>query len=56
MIDQACRTDQPIAHLNRYRELKKKRDELEAAKDRAALKPVLRQIHALKHQLRRATV
>ena len=41
---------------SRIRELKKKRDELEAAKDRAALKPVLRQIHALKRQIRRATV
>lgn len=36
--------------------LKKKRDEILASKDRAELKGVLRQIHDLKRQIRRATV
>lgn len=36
--------------------LKKRRDELLAAKDRTELKSVLRQIHSLKRQIRRATV
>lgn len=36
--------------------LKKKRDELMAAKDRAQLKGVLRQIHDLKRRIRRATI
>jgi hypothetical protein len=36
--------------------LKKKRDEILASKDRAELKPVLRQIHSLKRRIRRATV
>ena len=37
-------------------ELKKKRDEILASKDRAELKGVLRQIHDLKRRMRRATV
>lgn len=37
-------------------QLQKKRDEILASKDRAQLKSVLRQIHALKRQIRRATV
>lgn len=36
--------------------LKKRRDELMAAKDRAQLKSVLRQIHDLKRRIRRATI
>lgn len=36
--------------------LQKKRDEILANKDRAELKSVLRQIHALKRRIRRATV
>lgn len=36
--------------------LQKKRDEILASKDRAQLKSVLRQIHALKRQIRRATI
>ena len=40
----------------RIRALKKQRDELLAAKDRVQLKAVLRQIHDLKRQIRRATV
>lgn len=40
----------------RIRELKKKRDEILAAKDRQALPGVLRHIHSLKRQIRRATV
>ncbi|HEY8553885.1 MAG TPA: hypothetical protein VIL43_05030 [Burkholderiales bacterium] len=42
----------------RIRELKKKRDEILASseKDRAQLKSVLRQIHDLKRQIRRAIV
>jgi hypothetical protein len=37
-------------------ELKKKRDEILASKDRARLGPVLRRIHSLKRRIRRATV
>jgi hypothetical protein len=40
----------------RIRELKKQRDAILASEDRSGLKPVLRQIHALKRQIRRATV
>lgn len=40
----------------RIQALKKKRDEILASKDRADLSGVLRQIHALKRQIRRATV
>lgn len=40
----------------RIRELKKQRDAILASQDRSALKPVLRQIHALKRDIRRATV
>ena len=36
--------------------LKAKRDEILASKDRAGLKPLLRQIHSLKRTIRRATV
>lgn len=36
--------------------LQKKRDDILASKDRAELKGVLRQIHDLKRQIRRATV
>lgn len=36
--------------------LKKKRDEILASKNRAELKPVLRQIHDLKRRIRRATI
>lgn len=36
--------------------LQKKRDEILASKERAGLKPVLRQIHAFKRQIRRAMV
>ena len=38
------------------RELKKKRDEILASPDRSQLHGVLRQIHALKRTIRRATV
>ena len=40
----------------KIRELKKKRDEILASKDRSQLHGVLRQIHALKRTIRRATV
>lgn len=40
----------------RIRELKKQRDVILASPDRSGLKPVLRQIHALKRDMRRATV
>lgn len=40
----------------RIKELKKKRDELLASKERGGLRPLLREIHGLKHALRRATV
>jgi hypothetical protein len=40
----------------RIQALKKKRDEILASPDRADLSGVLRQIHALKRQIRRATV
>ncbi|HYM48455.1 MAG TPA: hypothetical protein VES91_08230 [Burkholderiaceae bacterium] len=40
----------------KIRELKKKRDEILASKERDALNPVLRQIHSLKRTIRRATV
>lgn len=36
--------------------LQKKRDEILASKDHKELKPVLRQIHSLKRQIRRHTV
>jgi len=38
----------------RIRELKKKRDEILASADKSALKVVLREIHSLKHALRRS--
>ncbi len=40
----------------RIRDLKKKRDEILASKDRAELGVVLRQIHHLKREIRKATV
>ena len=40
----------------KIRELKKKRDEILASKDRTDLHGVLRQIHALKRTMRRAMV
>ncbi len=40
----------------RIQELKKKRDELLASKDRAPLRAILRQIHSFKRRIRRATV
>ncbi len=40
----------------RIRELKKQRDAILASQDRSGLKPILRQIHALKRDMRRATV
>lgn len=40
----------------KIRELKKKRDEILASKDRAGLKVVLSHIHSLKRTIRRATV
>lgn len=40
----------------RIRELQKRRDEILASKERADLGGVLRQIHALKRQIRRAMV
>lgn len=40
----------------RIKELKKKRDEILASKERDGLRPLLREIHSLKHALRRATV
>jgi len=40
----------------KIQELKKKRDEILASKERGELKSVLRQIHACKRGLRRATV
>ena len=40
----------------KIRELKKKRDEILASEDRSQLHGVLRQIHALKRTIRRATV
>ncbi len=40
----------------RIQALKKKRDEILVSKERADLSGVLRQIHALKRQIRRATV
>lgn len=41
---------------SKIRELRKKRNEILASKDRKDLHGVLRQIHALKRTLRRATV
>ncbi|HKC42940.1 MAG TPA: hypothetical protein VKC64_03870 [Burkholderiales bacterium] len=38
----------------RIRELKKKRDEILASADKSGLKVVLREIHSLKHALRRS--
>ena len=38
----------------RIRELKRKRDEILASADKSGLKVVLREIHNLKHALRRA--
>jgi hypothetical protein len=40
----------------RIKELKKKRDEILASSDRSGLRPLLREIHGLKHALRRATI
>ena len=40
----------------KIRELKKKRDDILASQDRSQLHGVLRQIHALKRTIRRATV
>jgi len=40
----------------KIRELKKKRDEILASEDRSQLHGVLRQIHAFKRTIRRATV
>jgi hypothetical protein len=40
----------------RIRDLKKQRDAILASQDRSGLKPILRQIHALKRDIRRATV
>jgi len=40
----------------KIRELKKKRDEILASKDRQELRVVLRHIHSLKRQIRRAMV
>ncbi|MHB8667813.1 MAG: hypothetical protein ACYC7B_09915 [Burkholderiales bacterium] len=40
----------------KIRELKKKRDEILASQDRSQLHGVLRQIHAFKRTIRRATV
>jgi hypothetical protein len=41
---------------SRIKELKKKRDEILASDSRDGLRPLLREIHGLKHALRRATV
>ncbi len=40
----------------RINELQKKRDAILASKERGGLRPLLREIHGLKHALRRATV
>jgi len=40
----------------KIKELKKKRDEIMASKDRSQLRPVLRRIHDLRRAIRRATV
>ncbi len=40
----------------RIKELKKKRDDILASSDRSGLRPLLREIHGLKHALRRAMV
>jgi hypothetical protein len=40
----------------RIKALKQKRDEILASSDRSGLRPVLREIHGLKHALRRAMV
>ena len=40
----------------RIKDLKKKRDEILASNDRSGLRTVLREIHGLKHALRRATI
>jgi rubrerythrin len=40
----------------KIKELKKKRDEILSSKDKNGLKQVLRRIHSLKRQIRRATV
>jgi DNA-binding IclR family transcriptional regulator len=40
----------------RIQELKKKRDEVLASPDKSSLHGILRQIHSLKRQIRRATV
>jgi hypothetical protein len=40
----------------KIRELKKKRDQILASDDRSPLRPVLRQIHRLKREIRKATV
>jgi hypothetical protein len=45
-----------VAMKGKIRELKKKRDEILASEDRSQLHGVLRQIHALKRTMRRATV
>jgi len=45
-----------VAIKGKIRELKKKRDEILASKDRTQLHGVLRQIHALKRTMRRAMV
>jgi hypothetical protein len=45
-----------VKFKSRIRELKKKRDELLAGKNRDGLASMLREIHALKRRLRRAMV
>jgi len=40
----------------KIKELKKKRDEIMASKDRSQLRPLLQRIHSLKRAIRRATV
>jgi len=45
-----------VAVKAKIKELKKKRDEILASKDRQELGGVLRHIHSLKRQIRRATV
>jgi hypothetical protein len=44
------------AMKTKIHQLQKKRDEILASKERGELKSVLRQIHSLKRQIRRATV
>lgn len=41
---------------DRIQKLKKRRNEILASHDRSDLKKILRQIHSLKHRIRRATV